>query len=76
MNLIFIHKVLLADCFYTAQHTQIEQKLANFTSNEALYKYVCKNAGQYYEIAPNGVFMWYSDILEPLKMLIKHSQSS
>ncbi|MCQ8881935.1 exonuclease domain-containing protein [Pseudoalteromonas shioyasakiensis] len=65
-------QVLLADCFYTAQHTQIEQKLANFTSNEALYKYVCKNAGQYYEIA-NGVFMWHSDILEPLKILIKHS---
>ena len=65
-------KVLLADCFYTVQQTQIEQKLAKFTSNEALYKYVCKNAGQFYE-APNSVFVWHSDMLEPLEVLIKHS---
>ncbi|WP_288346118.1 exonuclease domain-containing protein [uncultured Pseudoalteromonas sp.] len=65
-------KVLLADCFYTVQQTQIEQKLAKFTSNEALYKYICKNAGQFYE-APNAVFVWHSDMLEPLEVLIKHS---
>ncbi|UJX24479.1 VRR-NUC domain-containing protein [Pseudoalteromonas sp. CF6-2] len=66
-------KVLLADNFYDSQQKQIEQKLAFLTSSDAWFKHVCKAAGQFYD-TPTGLFQWHSDILEPLKLLIKYSE--
>jgi len=65
--------VLLADCFYASQQADIEQKLATFTHNDCIYKQVCKSAAQFYD-TPTGLFQWHSDILEPLKVLIQHSE--
>ena len=65
-------QVLRLGNFYEAQQTQINERLAQCQTSQALLNLVCKNAAQYFE-QPNGLFRWRSNLLEPLEALILNS---
>ncbi|MBH0067172.1 exonuclease domain-containing protein [Pseudoalteromonas sp. NZS100] len=65
-------QVLRLGNFYEAQQTQINERLAQCKTLQALLNLVCKNAAQYFE-QPNGLFRWRSNLLEPLEALILNS---
>ncbi|MEL0656602.1 exonuclease domain-containing protein [Pseudoalteromonas issachenkonii] len=65
-------QVLRLGNFYGAQQTQINERLAQCQTSQALLNLVCKNAAQYFE-QPNGLFRWRSNLLEPLEALILNS---
>jgi DNA polymerase-3 subunit epsilon len=65
-------QVLRLGNFYEAQQTQINERLAQCETSQALLNLVCKNAAQYFE-QPNGLFRWRSNLLEPLEALILNS---
>ncbi|MEL0640451.1 exonuclease domain-containing protein [Pseudoalteromonas aliena] len=65
-------QVLRLGNFYEAQQTQINERLAQCQTTQALLNLVCKNAAQYFD-QPNGLFRWRSDLLEPLEALILNS---
>ncbi|MBH0078735.1 VRR-NUC domain-containing protein [Pseudoalteromonas sp. NZS11] len=65
-------QVLRLGNFYEAQQTQINERLAQCQTSQALLNLVCKNAAQYFD-QPNGLFRWRSNLLEPLEALILNS---
>lgn len=65
-------QVLRFDNFYKAQKTQINDRLAQCQTPQALLNLVCKNAAQYFE-QPNGLFRWHNELLQPLEALILNS---
>jgi DNA polymerase-3 subunit epsilon len=65
-------QVLRLGNFYEAQQTQINERLAQCQTSQALLNLVCKHAAQYFE-QPNGLFRWRSNLLEPLEALILNS---
>ncbi|PKG63706.1 DNA polymerase III subunit epsilon [Pseudoalteromonas sp. GutCa3] len=65
-------QVLRLGNFYEAQQTQINERLAQCQTPQALLNLVCKNAAQYFD-QPNGLFRWRSNLLEPLEALILNS---
>lgn len=65
-------QVLRLGNFYEAQQTQINERLAQCKTSQALLNLVCKNAAQYFD-QPNGLFRWRSNLLEPLEALILNS---
>ena len=65
-------QVLRLGNFYEAQQTQINERLAQCQTSQALLNLVCKNAAQYFEQS-NGLFRWRSNLLEPLEALILNS---
>ena len=65
-------QVLRLGNFYEAQQTQINERLAQCQTSQALLNLVCKNAAQYFD-QPNGLFRWRSNLLEPLEVLILNS---
>ncbi|GAB0109782.1 exonuclease domain-containing protein [Pseudoalteromonas distincta] len=65
-------QVLRLGNFYEAQYAQINERLAQCQTSQALLNLVCKNAAQYFE-QPNGLFRWRSNLLEPLEALILNS---
>ncbi|WMS89764.1 exonuclease domain-containing protein [Pseudoalteromonas sp. HL-AS1] len=65
-------QVLRLGNFYEAQQTQINERLAQCQTSQALLNLVCKHAAQYFE-QPNGLFRWRSNLLEPLEELILNS---
>ena len=65
-------QVLRLGNFYEAQQTQINERLAQCQTSQALLNLVCKNAAQYFD-HPNGLFRWRSNLLEPLEALILNS---
>ena len=65
-------QVLRLGNFYEAQQTQINERLAQCQTSQALLNLVCKNAAQYFD-QPNGFFRWRSNLLEPLEALILNS---
>ena len=65
-------QVLRLGNFYEAQQIQINERLAQCQTSQALLNLVCKNAAQYFE-QPNGLFRWRSNLLEPLEALILNS---
>lgn len=65
-------QVLRLGNFYEAQQTQINERLAQCQTSQALLNLVCKNAAQYFD-HPNGLFRWHSNLLEPLEALILNS---
>ncbi|WP_024599788.1 exonuclease domain-containing protein [Pseudoalteromonas sp. TAE56] len=65
-------QVLRLGNFYEAQQTQINERLAQCQTSQALLNLVCKNAAQYFD-QPNGLFRWHSNLLEPLEALILNS---
>ena len=65
-------QVLRLGNFYEAQQTQINERLAQCQTSQALLNLVCKNAAQYFE-QPNGLFRWHKELLQPLEALILNS---
>ena len=65
-------QVLRLGNFYEAQQTQINERLAQCQTSQALLNLVCKNAAQYFD-QPNGLFRWRSNLLKPLEALILNS---
>ncbi|WP_165721628.1 MULTISPECIES: exonuclease domain-containing protein [unclassified Pseudoalteromonas] len=65
-------QVLRLGNFYEAQQTQINERLAQCQTPQALLNLVCKHAAQYFD-QPNGLFRWRSNLLEPLEALILNS---
>ncbi|MBB1378674.1 exonuclease domain-containing protein [Pseudoalteromonas sp. SR43-2] len=65
-------QVLRLGNFYEAQQTQINERLAQCQTSQALLNLVCKHAAQYFD-QPNGLFRWRSNLLEPLEALILNS---
>ncbi|NMP03222.1 DNA polymerase III subunit epsilon [Pseudoalteromonas arctica] len=65
-------QVLRLGNFYEAQQIQINERLAQCQTSQALLNLVCKNAAQYFD-QPNGLFRWRSNLLEPLEALILNS---
>ncbi|MBH0015981.1 exonuclease domain-containing protein [Pseudoalteromonas sp. NGC95] len=65
-------QVLRLGNFYEAQQIQINERLAQCQTPQALLNLVCKNAAQYFD-QPNGLFRWRSNLLEPLEALILNS---
>ncbi|MBH0044073.1 VRR-NUC domain-containing protein [Pseudoalteromonas sp. SWXJZ10B] len=65
-------QVLRLGNFYEAQQTQIDERLAQCQTSQALLNLVCKNAAQYFE-QPNGLFRWHQELLQPLEALILNS---
>ena len=65
-------QVLRLGNFYEAQQTQINERLAQCQTSQALLNLVCKNAAQYFD-QPNGLLRWRSNLLEPLEALILNS---
>jgi DNA polymerase-3 subunit epsilon len=65
-------QVLRLGNFYEAQQAQIEARLAQCQSPEALLNLVCKHAAHYFE-QPNGLFRWHNALLQPLEVLILNS---
>ncbi len=65
-------QVLRLGNFYEAQQTQINERLAQCQTPQALLNLVCKNAALYFD-QPNGLFRWRSNLLEPLEALILNS---
>ncbi|KAA1156672.1 DNA polymerase III subunit epsilon [Pseudoalteromonas fuliginea] len=65
-------QVLRLGNFYEAQQTQINERLDQCQTSQALLNLVCKNAAQYFD-QPNGLFRWRSNLLEPLEALILNS---
>ncbi|WP_231616378.1 exonuclease domain-containing protein [Pseudoalteromonas sp. SWYJZ12] len=65
-------QVLRLGNFYESQQTQINERLAQCQTSQALLNLVCKHAAQYFD-QPNGLFRWRSNLLEPLEALILNS---
>ncbi|WP_166420246.1 exonuclease domain-containing protein [Pseudoalteromonas sp. Z1A8] len=65
-------QVLRLGNFYEAQQTQINERLAQCQTSQALLNLVCKNAAQYFD-QPNGLFRWHKELLQPLEALILNS---
>lgn len=65
-------QVLRLGNFYAAQPAQINERLAQCQTPQALLKLVCKNAAQYFD-QPNGLFKWHNELLQPLEALILNS---
>ncbi|NYR12315.1 DNA polymerase III subunit epsilon [Pseudoalteromonas sp. MIP2626] len=65
-------QVLRLGNFYAAQPAQIDERLAQCQTPQALLKLVCKNAAQYFD-QPNGLFKWHNELLQPLEALILNS---
>ncbi|MBH0050038.1 exonuclease domain-containing protein [Pseudoalteromonas sp. SWYJZ19] len=65
-------QVLRLGNFYEAQQTQIDERLAQCQTSQALLNLVCKNAAQYFD-QPNGLFRWHQELLQPLEALILNS---
>ncbi|WP_165741510.1 exonuclease domain-containing protein [Pseudoalteromonas sp. Z1A6] len=65
-------QVLRLGNFYEAQQAQINERLSQCQTSQALLNLVCKNAAQYFE-QPNGLFRWHKELLQPLEALILNS---
>ncbi|GAA68231.1 exonuclease domain-containing protein [Pseudoalteromonas sp. BSi20429] len=65
-------QVLRLGNFYEAQQAQIDERLAQCQTSQALLNLVCKNAARYFE-QPNGLFKWHKELLQPLEALILNS---
>ena len=65
-------KPIKENIFYDTFEANIEHRLANFTSNNALYTWLLKQITAHYG-KPNGFIAWYERLFEELSILVNHA---
>ena len=67
--------VLKANRFYPQMEDEIEQKLAQFTDAQQLWRYLLRVSTEKYG-SGNGVFRWHPQMLDILRLLTQHVSAS